>query len=117
MLERGYEGYRAYAQSKLAQVMFTFDLAEELRGAKVTANCLHPATYMDTTMVRQGGIRPINSVDTGADAVLALVNDDQDITGRYFDVQRETKANAQAYDREARRRLKSLSLELTSLKG
>jgi NAD(P)-dependent dehydrogenase (short-subunit alcohol dehydrogenase family) len=115
MLERGYEGYKAYAQSKLAQILFTFDLAEELKGTNVTANCLHPATYMDTTMVRNGGIRPINSVDTGADAVLALVNDDRGITGRYFDVQRETKANAQAYDRDARRRLKVLSLELTGL--
>jgi NAD(P)-dependent dehydrogenase (short-subunit alcohol dehydrogenase family) len=117
MLERGYEGYKAYAQSKLAQILFTFDLAEELRMAKVAVNCLHPATYMDTTMVRNGGIRPINSIDTGADAVLALVNDATGMTGRYFDVQREAKANAQAYDREARRRLKALSLELTGLNG
>lgn len=115
MLERGYEGYKAYAQSKLAQILFTFDLAEETKGTNVTANCLHPATYMDTTMVRQGGITPINSVDTGADAVLALVNDTKSLTGRYFDVQRETKANAQAYDRDARRRLKALSLKLTGL--
>lgn len=115
MLERGYDGHRAYAQSKLAQILFTFDLAEELKGTGVTANCLHPATYMDTTMVRNGGIRPLNSVDTGADAVLALVNDDRNISGRYFDVQRETRANAQAYDRDARRRLKALSLELTGL--
>jgi NAD(P)-dependent dehydrogenase (short-subunit alcohol dehydrogenase family) len=115
MLERGYDGYKAYAQSKLAQILFTFDLAEEWDATRVTANCLHPATYMDTAMVRDAGIRPLNSVDTGADAVLALVNDTQGITGRYFDVTRETKANAQAYDREARRRLKALSLELTGL--
>ena len=57
MLTRGYDGGRAYAQSKLAQVMFTFDLAHELEGSGVTVNCLHPATYMDTTMVREGGIR------------------------------------------------------------
>ena len=52
MLTRGYSGSRAYAPSKLAQIMFTFDLARELDPAAVMANCLHPATYMATTMVR-----------------------------------------------------------------
>ena len=47
MLTRGYSGARAYCQSKLAQVMFTFDLAEKLAGTGVTETCLHPATYMD----------------------------------------------------------------------
>jgi len=57
MLTRGYDGGRAYAQSKLAQVMFTVDLAHELEGSGVTVNCLHPATYMDTTMVRRAASR------------------------------------------------------------
>ena len=52
MLERDYSGVRAYCQSKLAQIMFTFDLADELRGSGVTATCLHPATYMPTKIVR-----------------------------------------------------------------
>ena len=51
MLEQNYDGVQAYCQSKLALVMFTFDLAEELAGTGVTANCLHPATYMPTKMV------------------------------------------------------------------
>src|SRR5215510_7038093 len=55
MLASSYDGGRAYTQSKLAQVMFTFDLARELAGSGVTVNCLHPATYMDTTMVRDSG--------------------------------------------------------------
>src|SRR5258708_14501533 len=46
-----YAGVQAYCQSKLALVMMTFDLAEELAGTGVTANCLHPATYMPTKMV------------------------------------------------------------------
>lgn len=114
MLERGYDGTRAYCQSKLAQVMDTIDLAEELKAADVTANCLHPATYMDTAMVRDSGITPRNSVETGADAVVALVAL-KGATGRYYDVQREARANAQAYDGEARRRLRELSLELAGL--
>lgn len=52
MLERGYDGTRAYRQSKLALIMFTFDLAAELAGTGVTANCLHPATYMPTKIVK-----------------------------------------------------------------
>ena len=51
MLERSYNGVRAYCQSKLAQILFTFDLAEELEGSGVTATCLHPATYMPTKIV------------------------------------------------------------------
>ena len=51
MLERGYDGMRAYAQSKLALIMFAFDLAEELEDTSVTANSLHPASLMATKMV------------------------------------------------------------------
>ena len=115
MLTRGYDGGRAYAQSKLAQVMFTVDLAHELEGSGVTVNCLHPATYMDTTMVREGGISPISTVDEGAAAILNLVRSPalEGRSGLYFDRQRESRANQQAYDAAARDRLRRLSLELT----
>lgn len=68
MLEKGYDGVQAYCQSKLAQIMFMLDLADELDGTGVTVNALHPATYMDTTMVRRAGIRPLSSVEEGAEA-------------------------------------------------
>ena len=115
MIQHTYSGYRAYAQSKLAEVMLTFDLAEEFEETNITANCLHPASHMDTAMARDAGISPTNSIETGADAVIALVgrNDLLGTTGRYFDVVREARANAQAYDLEARRKLRSISLELT----
>ena len=48
MLERGYSNVQAYCQSKTALVMLTFELADELRDRGVTANCLHPGTYMPT---------------------------------------------------------------------
>src|SRR6185437_263757 len=70
MLARGYSGSRAYCQSKLAQILFTIDLAHELEGSGVTVNALHPATYMNTTMVRQAGVTPISSVEEGAQAIL-----------------------------------------------
>jgi short-subunit dehydrogenase len=72
MLSRGYNGTRAYCQSKLAQVMFTLDLATKLAGTGITATCLHPATYMDTTMVRRAGVTPVSTVEQGAEAILNL---------------------------------------------
>ncbi|RUW31175.1 SDR family oxidoreductase [Mesorhizobium sp. M1E.F.Ca.ET.041.01.1.1] len=115
MLTHGYSGVRAYCQSKLAQILFTIDLAEQLKGAGVTVNALHPASYMDTTMVRQAGVTPWNSVETGADAILNLATSPalEGRSGLYFDGQRESRADAQAYDLKARRRLRALSLELT----
>lgn len=117
MLTRGYSGTRAYCQSKLAQIMFTVDLAGELHGTGVTANALHPATYMDTTMVRQAGIKPWSSVEEGAEAILNLAISPalEESSGLYFDGQREARADDQAYDAKARQRLKAISLELTSL--
>jgi NAD(P)-dependent dehydrogenase (short-subunit alcohol dehydrogenase family) len=116
MLKHGYDGYRAYGQSKLANIMHSFDLAQDLHGSNVTSASLHPGTYMDTNMVRAAGVRPVSSVDVGAEAVLALVNNPSDaISGRYFDGKREVRANAQAYNVEARQKLRQLSMELTEL--
>jgi NAD(P)-dependent dehydrogenase (short-subunit alcohol dehydrogenase family) len=117
MLTRGYSGTRAYCQSKLAQIMFTFDLADELDGTGATVNALHPATYMDTTMVRRAGITPSGSVAEGAEAILNLATSPalEGRSGLYFNGQREARADGQAYDAKARQRLKAISLELTSL--
>jgi NAD(P)-dependent dehydrogenase (short-subunit alcohol dehydrogenase family) len=115
MLTHGYSGVRAYCQSKLAQILFTVDLAGELKGTGVTVNALHPASYMDTTMVRQAGVQPWSSVETGADAILNLAASPglEGRSGLYFDGQRESRADAQAYDAKARQQLRSLSLDLT----
>jgi NAD(P)-dependent dehydrogenase (short-subunit alcohol dehydrogenase family) len=114
MLERGYSGVQAYSQSKLADVMLTFDLADELRDRSVTANCLHPGTFMPTKMVLEAGVRPVDSLESGVDATLRLAVDPEleGVTGRYFDRLREGRAHPQAYDADARRRLRELSAEL-----
>lgn len=117
MITRGYSGSRAYAQSKLSQIMFTIDLADELKDAGVTANALHPATYMNTTMVRAGGITPISTVEQGGAAILRLIEGD-DVAGKsglFFNGMNEARANPQAYDADARKRLRELSLKLTRL--
>jgi NAD(P)-dependent dehydrogenase (short-subunit alcohol dehydrogenase family) len=117
MITKNYSGSRAYAQSKLAQIMFTIDLAEELKGTGVTVNSLHPATYMNTTMVRAGGITPLSTVEQGGEAILHLVSGDDvaDKSGLFFNGMSEARANPQAYDTVARQRLRKLSLELTGL--
>jgi NAD(P)-dependent dehydrogenase (short-subunit alcohol dehydrogenase family) len=117
MLTRGYSGVRAYCQSKLTQVMFTFDLAEKLAGSGVTATCLHPATYMDTTMVRRAGVTSISTVEQGAEPILNLALSPalEGRSGLYFNGLHEARAHSQAYDVEARHLLWSLSLKLTGL--
>jgi NAD(P)-dependent dehydrogenase (short-subunit alcohol dehydrogenase family) len=117
MLTKGYSGTRAYAQSKLAQIMFTIDLAEELRGSGVIANSLHPATYMNTTMVREGGVTPISTVEQGGEAILHLAvgEDMAGKTGLFFNGMQQAQANPQAYDAAARTQLRAISLALTGL--
>jgi len=117
MLTRNYSGGRAYRQSKLAQILFTMDLAETLGGSGVAVTCLHPSTFMDTTMVRQGGTTPLSTVDDGAEAILKLAvsPEMEGRTGLYFNVLREARADGQAYDPAARAKLRELSLKLTGL--
>ena len=114
MLKRGYVPMRAYSQSKLAQVMFTFELAELLGDSGVTVNALHPASLMDTRMVRESFGYTMSTVEEGARATvrLAVSPELEGVTGRYFDGTREGRADPQAYDEEARKKLWSLSEEL-----
>jgi NAD(P)-dependent dehydrogenase (short-subunit alcohol dehydrogenase family) len=117
MLERRYDGTTAYCQSKLAQILFTFDLADELAGRDITVNALHPGTYMPTKIVRHAGVSPITPLDEGVEAVARLVADPalDGVTGRYFNGQREARPHPQANDESARRRLRELSDRLTGL--
>jgi NAD(P)-dependent dehydrogenase (short-subunit alcohol dehydrogenase family) len=117
MLEDAYNGGRAYCQSKLAQVMFTVDLAEELGARGVTATCLHPATYMPTKMVIEAGTTPASPLERGLEATRRLVADPglDGVTGVYFNGTREAEPDPQARDAGARRRLRALSDELCGL--
>lgn len=113
MLEADYSDGRAYAQSKLAQILFNLDLAEELAGTGVTTNALHPATMMDTDMVLERGARARASVHDGADAVMHLIDGEEPGSGNYFNQTERARANEWAYDEAARERLRMLAERLT----
>jgi NAD(P)-dependent dehydrogenase (short-subunit alcohol dehydrogenase family) len=117
MLERGYSGPRAYVQSKLAQVMFTIDLAEELRDRGVTVSCLHPATYMPTKMVLHARGEGVSPLEDGVRATVRLVASPEldGVTGRYFNGEVESDPHPQANDPAARAQLRRLSSNLTGL--
>jgi NAD(P)-dependent dehydrogenase (short-subunit alcohol dehydrogenase family) len=119
MLTRRYSGVQAYCQSKLAQIMFTFDLAAELLDSGVTANCLHPATYMPTNMVRAAGVAPVSTLEQGTQATLRLVADPalDGVSGRYFNGVHEAEPDPQAEDPQARARLRKLSDGLCGLEA
>jgi NAD(P)-dependent dehydrogenase (short-subunit alcohol dehydrogenase family) len=115
MLEQGYTDGRAYGQSKLAQILMTVDMAEELDGSGVTIAALHPATYMGTNMVLERGIDPITSVEQGADAVMNVIGSPTVENGSFFNGLNRANPNAQARDSEARARLRAMSEELSGL--
>ena len=116
MLEQDYNGIQAYCRSKLALVMLTLDQADALRDSGVTANCLHPGTFMPTKMVLEAGVQPVDSLESGVAATIRLVSAPElaDVTGTYFDRTHEARALEQAYDREARRRLDAIATKLVS---
>ncbi|MBV9286045.1 MAG: SDR family NAD(P)-dependent oxidoreductase [Acidimicrobiia bacterium] len=115
MLERSYDGTRAYRQSKLAQIMFGFDLASRLPAEEVTVNSLHPATFMPTKIVLEQHGHSVDTLEEGIEATwrLAVGEGEEGVTGRYFNRQEDARADDQAYDAEARRRLWDLSVDLT----
>jgi NAD(P)-dependent dehydrogenase (short-subunit alcohol dehydrogenase family) len=114
MLTRRYSGMRAYGQSKLAQIMYAIELAERFPAAEVSANSLHPGTYMPTKMVLEEIGRSVDTLETGTAATvrLAIGADVEGVSGKFFDRQAETTADPQAYDAEARRELWELSERL-----
>jgi NAD(P)-dependent dehydrogenase (short-subunit alcohol dehydrogenase family) len=118
MMAKSWQGEgAAYTQSKLAQVLFTISLAEELAGSGVTVTAVHPATYMATGMVVNAGIEPLSTVEEGAEAILAVAVGPQHAktTGKFFNGLKEARANAQAYDKAARDTLEALSRKLTGI--
>lgn len=110
-MNEGYRGGAAYGRSKLAQILFTVDLAEELAGTGITALAVHPAPAMDTELVRETGSQPQSSVEQGLASVLRVATEAGLESGQFFHELEARRAHDQAYDPEARQILRERSAE------
>jgi NAD(P)-dependent dehydrogenase (short-subunit alcohol dehydrogenase family) len=109
--EHGYQGVEAYRRSKLALAAFSFDLAGQLEAAKVTVNCSHPATLMNTAMVIHSGITPVSTLEQGGEATMRLITDPalDGVTGQFFDGLKIARARPEAYDPQFRAKLREVT--------
>lgn len=114
MMTRGFNGERGYAQSKLMQVMMTIDMAPALEKAGILTYSLHPATTMGTTMARLLNVKPRSTIAEGVESVINAMTTTEP-SGTFFNQLKPWKAQAQAYDAEARRKLRILSDSLAGL--
>ncbi len=124
-LEKRYGAFRAYSQSKLANVLFTYELARRLEGTGVTANCLHPGTvrtgfgHDDGSLLSLGiwAMSPFFiSAEKAARGVIRLATSPEleGVTGKYFSKMKEAQSSPRSYDVEAAQRLWQVSEELVS---
>lgn len=118
MLERPGAHGRGYGQSKLAQVSMTVELAPSFAEVGITMISVHPATMMDTSMVRGMGAQPMTDVDEGRDHLMGLITAPALEAGAFYVGGEARRApDPQPYDADARRRLAALSTELTGVAG
>jgi len=124
--EKGYKGAKAYSQSKLATVLFTYELARRLEGTGVTANCLHPGvvgTNLGSGVSGAFGfvvraLTPLmKSPEKGAETSIYLASSPEveGLSGGYFVKKAEARSSDASYDERIARRLWEASAELTNL--
>ncbi|MEO9363604.1 MAG: SDR family oxidoreductase [Nitrososphaera sp.] len=123
-MSKSYGGIRAYGQSKLANILFTRELARRLQGTGVTANCFHPGAVR-TNLVRGSGYGLVwgaasvffTSPEKGADTAVYLASSGEveGVSGEYFVKRKQARASDPAYDCDAAERLWSASEKLTGL--
>ena len=125
---RGYDGWRAYAQSKLANVVFTYELARRLAGTGVTASSLHPGVIatnfgrtaprllrLGMSIARPFMKNPVRGAETSI--YLASSPEVEGVSGKYFESCRAVRSSDESYDREVAARLWQVSEELTAASG
>jgi retinol dehydrogenase 14 len=124
--EKGYKGTKAYSQSKLANVLFTYELARRLEGTGVTANCLHPGAVRTNFGSGSSGVfgfmvralRPLMiSPEKGAETSIYVASSPEveGVSGRYFVKRAEARSSDKSYDERVASRLWEVSAELTNL--
>ena len=124
--EKGYKGAKAYSQSKLATVLFTYELARRLEGTGVSANCLHPGVVGTNLGSGVSGVfgftvralTPLmKSPEKGAETSVYLASSPEveGLSGRYFVKKAEVRSSDLSYDERLARRLWEVSADLTDL--
>jgi NAD(P)-dependent dehydrogenase (short-subunit alcohol dehydrogenase family) len=123
--EKGYTGLKSYSQSKLAQVLFTLELAKRLEGTGVTVNCLHPGVVATNWARRSAGALSVGvrlgsmfmlSPEKGADTAVYLASSPEvaHISGKYFYKRAVTESSKESMDEEVAKKLWDVSVQLTS---
>ena len=126
--ERRYRAFPVYGKTKLANIMFTYELAERLEGTGVTANCVHPGgvntgfaenNRSPMTLLFRAFKPFMRSPEQGADTVvyLAASPDVEGMNGRYLSDRKVTSSSKESYDEDLRKKLWEASEELTGLKA
>lgn len=125
--ERGYRGFRAYGDSKLANICFTYELSRRLASSGVTVNCLHPGVVAsnfgqgDGTRWMKWAVKIVKpffiSTEQGAATSIWLATSPEveGVTGKYFSKCREKRSSGRSYDEAAQTRLWNVSEKLTGL--
>jgi NAD(P)-dependent dehydrogenase (short-subunit alcohol dehydrogenase family) len=119
-LENGYDGWKAYARSKLANVLFTYELARRIDGKGVTANCMHPGVVGTNLFSHIGGLGGkivrlftpfMRTPERGADTIIWLASSPEveGITGKYFVDRKEQATSPESYDKALAARLWEVS--------
>ncbi len=124
--EKHYGGLRAYSQSKLAQVVFTYELAKRTMGSGVSVNCVHPGAvrtkWGNGAGLLEIGIRIARpfmlSPEKGAETPIYVATSAEvkDVTGKYFSKKKESESSKESYDANVSKKLWELSDELTKLR-
>jgi NAD(P)-dependent dehydrogenase (short-subunit alcohol dehydrogenase family) len=117
--EKGFAPYGSYAMSKLANVLFTVELARRLAGESITVNVLHPGVVSTKLLTEGFGMQGQESLYQGAATSVYLATSPEvaDVSGRYFVRCREAEMSPLATDPEMGRKLYELSAELTGIRG
>jgi retinol dehydrogenase-14 len=119
-------GYKAYGQSKLANLLFTYELARRLAGTGVTVNAVHPGTVASGFGENNNGVMKFSmkiyhqfslTPEQGADTVVYLASspDVEGITGKYWTLRKAVPSSPQSYDQDAQKRLWTVSAQLAGI--
>lgn len=115
---RNYDGWTAYEASKLANILFTYELARRLEGSGVTVNAVHPGWVNSNFQVAAGLSQrgPLTN-EEGADTQLWLATSDEveGLTGKFFVRRQDTRSSEVSYDEAVAKRLWDVSAEMTGL--